>query len=538
MSGGVNLKNLLWRAVIAGVILVAGIIYLVPTFSPTLPPGWSKVLPDDKIHLGLDLQGGMHLILEVESDKAVENSAERQIEELKDRLREGQVAFTKVTRPKGWDIEVTLASPDQQNGLREILDKEFPMLTWVSGDTTPEGAKVNLTIRDTEVQHIKRLAVAQALETIRNRVDQFGVSEPDIRPEGEERILVQLPGVSDPQRAVALIGKTALLEFKIVAENVTPQDIKEKKLPPGVKVYPMRRSERAGAAAGESQIALQDRTVMTGEYITNAQVSLDTQTNQSYVALQFDPQGGRIFERLTEANVKKRLAIVLDGAVYSAPVIQERIGGGRASITGSFTDQEARDLAIVLRAGALPAPVKILEERTVGPALGKDSIRKGVTASAVAGIAILLFMIFYYRLSGIIADMALFLNILLVLAGLAAFGATLTLPGIAGIALTIGMAVDANVLIYERIREEMRLGKTPRAAVDAGFERATLTILDSNVTTLIAAVVLFQFGTGPIKGFAVTLTIGLIANMYTAIMVSRVIFDYLLNVRRLRTLSI
>jgi len=532
------LKNLIWRAVIAGVVLIAGIIYLVPTFSSTLPPWWSKVFPKDKIHLGLDLQGGMHLILEVESDKAVENTSERQVEELKDRLREGRVAFSKVTRPKGWDIEVVLASADQQSGLRQILERDFPTLTWVSADTTAEGAKVSLTMKDSEVQHIKKLAVAQGLETIRNRIDQFGVSEPDIRPEGEDRILVQLPGVKDPQRAVALIGKTALLEFKIVAENVTAQDIKEKKLPAGVKVYPMKHPERTGATASESQIALQDRTVMTGEYITNAQVSIDTQTNQPYVALEFDPQGGRMFERITEANVKKRLAIVLDGAVYSAPVIQEKIGGGRASITGTFTSEEARDLAIVLRAGALPAPVTILEERTVGPALGKDSINKGIFASVVSGIGVLLFMILYYRLSGVIADLALFLNILLVLAGMAAFGATLTLPGIAGIALTIGIAVDANVLIYERIREERRRGKTPRAAVETGYDRATLTILDSNVTTLIAAAVLFQFGTGPVKGFAVTLTIGLITNMYTAILVSRVIFDYLLTVRRARTLSI
>lgn len=532
------MKNLKWRALTAVLVLMAGIVYLVPTFSSTLPPWWTKILPKERIHLGLDLQGGMHMVLEVESDKAVENTVERQVEELKDKLREAQIAFNKIVRSTGWEIEVILTSPDQQNELRQVLDKSFNQLTWVKADSGAEGAKVTLALKEADVAHIKKLAVGQGLETIRNRIDQFGVSEPDIRPEGEDRILVQLPGVSDPQRAVALIGKTALLEFKLVAESVSGQDMKESKLPPGVKIYPMKRSDRPGASNGESQIALQERTLMTGEYISNAQVRIDTQTNQSYVSLEFDPQGGRIFERVTEANVKKRLAIVLDGAVYSAPVIQEKIGGGRASITGTFTPDEARDLAIVLRAGALPAPVKVLEERTVGPALGRDSIEKGILASVVAGIAIVLFMIVYYRFSGFVADLALILNVLLVLAGMAALGATLTLPGIAGIALTIGIAVDANVLIYERIREEMRLGKTPRAAVETGYSRATMTILDANVTTLIAAAVLFQFGTGPIKGFAVTLTIGLIANMYTAILVTRVIFDYLLIHRRVRELSI
>ena len=517
-------------------ILLLGIVYLVPSVSTSLPPWWTKALPSAKIHLGLDLQGGMHLVLEVEADKAVENAAERNAEELKETLRTQHIGFNRIDRTKGWDIEVVLPGSDQQNDLRQVLEKNFPVLRWVSADTVSDGVKVLLTLQDSEVQHIRKMAVAQGLETIRNRVDQFGVSEPDIRPEGEDRILVQLPGVQDPQRAVALIGKTALLEFKLVAEDVSPSAAKEGKLPGGVRVYPMKRDRVSGQS--ESQIALQDRTLMTGEYIANAQVHIDTQYNTPYVSLEFAPQGARIFERITEANVKKRLAIVLDGVVYSAPVIQEKIGGGRASITGSFSMEEARDLAIVLRAGALPAPVKVLEERTVGPALGQDSINKGITASLIGGIGIVLFMLIYYRVSGLIADVALAMNILLVLAGLAAFGATLTLPGIAGIALTIGIAVDANVLIYERIREELRLGKTPRAAVDTGYSRATITIMDSNITSLIAAAVLFQFGTGPVKGFAVTLAIGLVANLYTAIVVTRVIFDYLLQQRRVRELSI
>lgn len=529
------MKNLNLREILVVVILLLGIVYLMPTMSSSLPTWWSKALPTQKIHLGLDLQGGMHLVLEVEADKAVENAAERTVEELKESLRAERVGFNKIERTRGWEIEILLPGPEQQNDLRQALEKSFPNLRWVTSETVSGGARTILTLQDTEVQRIRKMAVAQGLETIRNRVDQFGVSEPDIRPEGEDRIVVQLPGVKDPQRAVALIGKTALLEFKIVAEGVSPSDAKSGKLPGGAKVYPMKRDK---SGQSEGQIVLQDRTLMTGGAISNAQVHIDSQYNTPYVSLEFDPEGARAFERITEANVKKRLAIVLDGVVYSAPVIQEKIGGGKASITGSFSMEEARDLAIVLRAGALPAPVKVLEERTVGPALGQDSINKGVLASLIGGIGIILFMLVYYRGAGWIADIALALNIFLLLAGLAAFGATLTLPGIAGIALTIGMAVDANVLIYERIREELRLGKTPRAAIDTGYSRATITIMDSNITTIIAAAVLFQFGTGPIKGFAVTLTIGLLTNLYTAIVVTRVIFDYLLQQRRVRELSI
>ncbi len=533
------MKNLTWRALLVGVVLLAGIILLVPTFTPSLPPGWTKVLPKEKIHLGLDLQGGMHLVLEVEADQAVGNTAERLSEDLKETFRNEKIAFSKIEKVGNWDIEIMLPGTDQQNEIRPAVEKNFPTLKWVSGETRPDGSmRILLSLDDKEVDRIRKLAIAQGLETIRNRVDQFGVSEPDIRPEGEDRILVQLPGIQDPQRAVDLIGKTALLEFKLVAEGVSPQDVKEGKAPPGDKVYQMKQTDRTTRQKSDSQIVLQDRTLMTGEYITNAQVAIEHQFNNPYVSLEFDSQGSRLFERISEANVKKRLAIVLDGVVYSAPVIQEKISGGKASITGSFSMDEARDLAIVLRAGALPAPVKILEQRTVGPALGLDSIHKGVIASLVGGLGIIVFMIVYYSFSGFIADLALIMNVVLVLAGMALFGFTLTLPGIAGIALTIGIAVDANVLIYERIREEMRLGKTPRAAVETGYERATITILDANVTSLIAALVLWEFGTGPVKGFAVTLTVGLAANMFTAIFVTRVVFDYLLMERRVKTLSI
>jgi preprotein translocase subunit SecD len=397
---------------------------------------------------------------------------------------------------------------------------------------------MQIDLPDRETDQIKKLAADQALETIRNRIDQFGVSEPDIRRQGEKRILVQLPGIKDTKRAKALIGKTALLEFKLVDETHDLNNALKGNVPPGSEVLYGVKEDPATQRILKTPYLLKKRTLLTGANLTDARVQIDSQYNEPYVSIDFDKKGGRDFERITGANVKKRLAIVLDKKVYSAPVIQEKISGGKARITGSFTTEEARDLAIALRAGALPAPVNILEERTVGPSLGTDSIRKGLISMCVGGILVILFMIVYYRGAGLIADFALILNILLIAGGLAGFQATLTLPGIAGIILTIGMAVDANVLIFERIREELRIGKTPRAAVDAGYDKATLTILDANVTTLIAALVLFQFGTGPVKGFAVTLSLGVIASLFTSLILTRMVFDYYLMKRKTKRLSI
>lgn len=532
------MKSLKLRVILVSVVMLIGLVYLIPSMSPSLPSWWKALLPQKKISLGLDLQGGVHLVMEVETEVAVQNAAERIVEEMKDSMRQARIPFTTVERTGSSTIAVRLPSAEAQNELTNLVSRNHPNLTNLGAQTGEEGMVIRYGFTETEAAHIRDLASAQALETIRNRIDEFGVSEPDIRPQGENRILVQLPGVQDPQRAIALIGKTAVLEFKLVAEDVSAESIKSGKAPAGVKVYPMRHIDPGTGQRSQDQIALRERTVLTGEYITNAQVQIDTQYNTPYVSLEFDSQGARIFERITSENVQKRLAIVLDNVVYSAPVIQERISGGKASITGSFTMNEARDLAIVLRAGALPAPVNILEQRTVGPSLGKDSISKGLIAALLGGIATIVFMLIYYKLSGLVADFALLLNIPLILACLAGFGATLTLPGIAGIILTVGMAVDANVLIFERIREELRAGKSPRAALETGYDRATLTILDSNLTTLIAAVVLFQFGTGPVRGFAVTLTIGLLASMFTAILVTRIIFDYYLTSRRVRSISI
>jgi preprotein translocase subunit SecD len=525
------LKKLSWKLVLVVVVMVAALIYLLPSLKPGL---W----PHKKINLGLDLQGGMHLVLEVQTEKAVESTLERIAQEIRSQARQDDVKGIKVELAGGPKISATVRDADNIEKFNKLLDKDFKDLRIVNQTRDGDLLTMSLDLPEKEADYIKKLAASQALETIRNRIDQFGVSEPDIRRQGDKRILVQLPGVKETERAKALIGKTALLEFKLVDESETAETALKDGVPPGDEVLYEVNEDPNTRRTTRTPYLLKKRPALTGEYLTDARVQIDSRYNEPYVSIKFDNKGARIFERVTGENVKKRLAIVLDNRVYSAPVIQERIAGGEARITGRFTADEARDLAIVLRAGALPAPVSILEERTVGPSLGADSIRQGLISMAVGGLLVILFMAIYYKGSGIIANIALLLNILLIAAGLAGFQATLTLPGIAGIILTIGMAVDANVLIFERIREELRLGKTPRASVDAGYERATLTILDANVTTLIAALVLFQFGTGPVKGFAVTLSLGVVASLFTALIVTRLIFDYLLVNRKIRQLSI
>jgi len=521
-------RNFLWRLLIVLAVAVVSILYVIPSVTPTLPDFWKKVLPSDRVHLGLDLRGGMHLVLEVQTEKAVESSLERNADELRYGLRKAGIPATDIAKTEANTIELTLPKVQDLDRLNDLLNKEFSELATKSATETEGRMKVVLVYKETAAKQIREMAARQALETIRNRIDQFGVTEPDIRPQGEDRIVVQLPGIQDTDRAVRLIGQTALLEFKPVDEEHSVEKALTDGPPPGDEILDQIETDPQSRRTKKTPFLIKKQLMMTGEYITDARVAIDNQYNTAYVSLSFDAKGARLFERITEANVKNRLAIILDGVVKSAPVIQEKIGGGKASITGTFTQDQARDLAIVLRAGALSAPVKVLEERTVGPSMGQDSINQGMQSIILAGVLIVLFMAFYYRVSGLIADLVLVLNILIMMAALAAFKATLTLPGIAGIILTIGMAVDANVLIFERIREETRLGKSPRAAVDAGFGKAFWTIFDANLTTLFAAIVLYQFGTGPIRGFAVTLSIGIVASMFTAIFVARLIFDYLL----------
>ena len=520
---------------------LVSLVYLAPTFfAGRLPDWWGNFLPTDRIHLGLDLQGGSHLILEVKVDKAIENNIERVRGDLTNILRERGISGVSVDRVQGTQIQlkVPAASVDRVQG---VLKGDFPSLAVLNTQTSSGTTEIFVSLNKDELRSLRDNAVDQSLETIRNRIDQFGVSEPVIQREGQTDILVQLPGIQDPQRAKEIIGKTALLEFKLVDDAVNVEEALRNGPPPGREIlYGRGGKGEEGVGGGEkgTPYVLESRTLMTGEYIADARVRPSQQLQGPYVELVLNSSGARLFEQITAANVKRRLAIVLDNRVYSAPVIQERIGGGRASITGSFDIKEAKDLAIILRAGALPAPVEIIEERSVGPSLGSDSIRQGVVSFVVGISLVIVFMIIYYKGAGVLADVALIFHILFLLAILAAFKAVLTLPGIAGIVLIAGMAVDANVLINERIREELRAGRAPRSAVEAGYEHALPAIIDTNVTTFLSGLILFQFGTGPIKGFAVTLCIGILTTVVTAVYMTRIYYDYRMGVRRLTRISI
>ncbi|MFW6011196.1 MAG: protein translocase subunit SecD [Desulfosalsimonas sp.] len=522
------MRGYTWRLVVVLVVVLVAVIYVLPTFKPGF---W----PYNQINLGLDLQGGMHLAMEVEAGKAVESTVERIRGDLRSYLGEERIGHSGIEPSGETGLKIRLRDPADSSKFEEVVQDNFGNEVSVRSSSKESGNLiVEIGLIEERAKEIRKQAIEQAVQTIRNRIDEFGVTEPDIRVQGQRRILVQLPGVKDMGRAKELIGRTAQLEFRLVIEEVRGQQAPEGRVPPEAEI--LESSETARGEAGRYLVRKQ--APLTGAHVENARVQIDQQFNEPYVTIDFDRKGARIFERVTGENVNERLAIVLDNNVYSAPVIQNKIAGGSARITGQFTMEEARDLAIVLRAGSLPAPANIIEERSVGPSLGHDSIRMGLVSMAVGGILVLIFMVLYYQVAGLIANLALGLNILLIAAGLAAFGATLTLPGIAGIILTIGIAVDANVIIFERIREEYRLGKTPGASITAGFQRAAVAVLDANVTTLIAALVLFQFGTGPVKGFAVTLSLGVLASLFTALFVCRLIFDYLYSLRRWKTLSI
>jgi preprotein translocase subunit SecD len=508
----------LWLRIVIVLAAIAASVILVS------PRDW-RGQPRQPINLGLDLQGGIHLVLGVDLEKGIEN-------DLRAALQKKGIG-AQVTRQGRTGVVVQLASPqafpDAQRALAEFTEFDTRSQDSAAG-------RIELALKDKVVTDRRNSFVDQGLKVIRNRVDQFGVAEPTIQKQGDNRILVQLPGVQDPARAKALIGKTAVLEFKLVDDLVDPT--RSEGPPAGVEVLYGRRVDSRTKTETRVPYAVRKETLLTGDLISDASVRV-SDVGEPYVSVTFDSVGGRLFGEVTEKNVGKSLAIVLDGNVHSAPVIRERIPSGQAQISGGFTFEEASDLAIVLRTGALQAPVQVLEERTVGPSLGADSIRKGVVSTLAGAVAVFLFMIVYYRLSGAIADLALVLNLLILLAAMAWFQATLTLPGIAGIVLTIGMAVDTNILIFERIREEFRLGKTVRAAIDAGFRRAFTTVIDTHVTVVVSGAILYQFGTGPVKGFAVSLMIGIVASLFTAVFFTRVLFDLIyMGRRRLQTLSI
>lgn len=523
------MKSFTFKTLLITGVIIAAIVCLLPTFFNS----W----PHKKINLGLDLQGGMHLLLEVQNIKAVEAEVERTIQEIKKELRKQEIKHRGISRLKDNSILVKLQNGENKSKFETVLSKDFENLITKRPETNAGIITFHLTLPEKEIDTLKKMATAQALETIRNRIDEFGVSEPDIRIQGDNRILIQLPGIKDPKRAKNLIGKTAQLTFQLVDDDADVDAAINGTPPVGDEILYQNKYNQGSGTPVKIPFLIKKRVLLDGSLLTNARVEFD-QFQQPQVGIEFNRKGARIFDRITGENIHKRLAIVLDESVYSAPTIQDRIAGGKAVITGSFTLNEAKDLAIALRAGSLPAPVEIIEERTVGPTLGADSVRMGLMSMLIGGLLVILFMAVYYKGAGIIADLALIVNIILIGGGLAALQATLTLPGIAGIILTIGMAVDANVIIFERIREELKSGRTALASVHAGFDRATLTILDANVTTLIAALVLFQFGTGPIKGFAVTLCLGIIASLFTALILSKNIFDFILRNRQSSKLSI
>ena len=558
------MKKIRTRLTLLITITIVSLILSIPSFPSIYQtlPGWAKsILSDRGLSLGLDLQGGIHLVLEVEEDRAVEIAVDRTRKAVVELFDDKEITFDSVEREGSTSLIITLLPEggegnsqsdekdpkDIKEEIIQLMSDNFP--NFIEGDSSEIRLVFELT--SPEIDRIKNSAINQALETIRNRIDQFGVAEPLIQRLGRNQIAIQLPGIKDPARAKALIQETAQLEFKMLDESEIalefPANVEkgkeaevrkkfEGRLPEGSEILFETVVSDTDSRSYSVPYLVKKDAALTGDVLQDARVTIG-EFNEPIVGVTFDSKGAREFEQVTGANVGKRMAIVLDGTVYSAPVIRDRISGGRAVIEGVFTTNEANDLAVILRAGALPAPLRTLQDLTVGPSLGRDSIEKGLNTTIIAGILVLIFMIVYYRLSGIIADFALALNLIALLGALSGLNATLTLPGIAGIILTIGMGVDSNILIFERIREELRQGRPVRLAVDGGYDKALLTIVDSHVTTLITGFALFLFGTGPIKGFAVTLCLGIGINLFTALVGTKVVFD-LFNRRKLERLSI
>jgi preprotein translocase subunit SecD len=502
-----------FRLSFLGAITLIAVALLLPTFfRKELPDFW----PGKPIRLGLDLRGGSYFILKVEVEEAVKGHLTTVASSLRNEMRKEKVGVLRAKPVGSRSMEVQLMTSTGAEQVDGYLRRVEPGLRRVgsSGDN-----KMTYEISEQRALEIQKEAVEQAIEVVRRRVDQYGVAEPTIQRSGEDRILVQLPDVTDLDVVKSTIGKLAKLEFRLVDEGSS-------------RGYVERRMKSGGT------LRLEDQVLITGREVKAARIEIDPQTNEMSVSLEFNPTGTELFGRITADNVGKRLAIILDDVVYSDPVIRERISGGRASISGGFSKQEAHQLAVVLRSGALPAPLTFVEQRIVGASLGADSIRSGLVATAVGALLVVVFMVAYYRKAGGQAIICLALNLLFLLTILSIFGATLTLPGIGGLALTIGMAVDANIIIFERIREELRDGAGIRAAIDAGFEKAHWTILDANLTTLLTGIILYSFGSGPVRGFAVTLSIGIFTTIFAALFISRLLFEILNTTDRQGRLSI
>ena len=528
--------QLRWKFILIAIVIILCIYGLIGIPFPT-SLAQVKENVADRIKLGLDLKGGSHLVLQVQVDEAIGQRCDQAVDQLTKQLREKNVNVGDIRRLDDTHIQVNNVEPSTSGTFRDIVTNQFA--DW---NISPAAGVVNgylLTLKPSVIADLRRDTMDQALETITRRINALGLTEPTIAftGRGDNEILVQLPGEGDPTRAKAVIQAGGQLSLNRVADDQTyPSEAaalaaKGGVLPPGTEILPGRSDSAAGPTAAPVYYILDRAPAVTGADLRGATPAPDTNNPSQYqVHFELSTAAAARFGPFTEANIGHRMAIVLDHQVYSAPVIQGRIDDN-GEITGNFNQDSAHDLALVLRAGALPASIKYLEERTVGPSLGADSIRQGVRASIGSILVVMIFLVFYYRLSGVNAVVALFLNLLILVAFMAFAGAVLTLPGIAGVILTIGMGVDSNVLVFERIREELRNGKTPAAAVEQGFDKAFLTIIDTHVTTIVSAIFLFLFGTGPVKGFAITLVIGLLANVFTSIYVSRAIFDWNLSRR-------
>jgi protein-export membrane protein SecD len=523
-----------WKLILVFGVVLAGFIFSIPNLIPasTLQglPSW---VPKQQVNLGLDLQGGAHLLYQIDEKELVEDWLGTIRGDVRETLRTNRVGYTDlVLNVAGRSVSVRIRKPeDMDKAFTEVKKLAVPIGNDVFGgfsgydlEVTRNGSDgITLSVTEPGLNNRISAAIQASIETIRRRVDAFGTTEPSIQRQGRNRILVQVPGVSDVERLKGLIGETGKLEFKLVDPSANAAEVAaSKKVPPGDElVY--------SSDDPPVPYVLKDQVLVSGESLVDAQPGFDSRTGEPVVTFRFDAAGAKRFGRVTQENVGLPFAIVLDNKVISAPVIREPILGGTGQISGNFTVQEANDLSVLLRSGALPAKLTVIEERTVGASLGADSIESGKKAAIAGLVLVVVFMFLAYGLFGLFANLALIINIAMIFAVLSLMGATLTLPGIAGIVLVIGIAVDANVLINERIREEIRTGKSPFAAVDSGYARALTTIIDSNVTTLIAVLVLFWLGSGPVRGFAVTLTIGILTSMFTAVTVTRMMVAYWLR---------
>ena len=528
-------KNLLAKTILIIVVLIVFLVGIVGIPSSFTAKGLLASL-QQRIHLGLDLKGGTHLILQVQVNDAINADTDRTVEQLKDDLKKANIAFGEISKPDPQQhpevIAIKGVPPESSSELRHVISDKFPEYDLTSGAQNAW----TVAMKSSVASDTRKKAVQQAIETIRNRIDQLGVSEPVIQEHGlgDYQILVQLPGVDDPARVKEIMQSTAMLEIRQAvggpyASEQAAMQANNGVLPPDAILMKGTTGVHGQDEAnqGDAYWLISRASAVSGGDLRSADAGHD-ENGRADVNFILTGEGGRRFAAFTGAHVGEKLAVVLDNRVQSVATIQEQIHD-QGRITGSFSEEETRNLALTLRSGALPAGIKYLQEVTVGPSLGADSIRQGVRAAVIGMAVVMIFMLFYYHAAGINADLGLFLNLVILLGFLGFSGATLTLPGIAGVILTVGMGVDSNVLIFERIREELRHGKTPSSAVDQGFAHAWTTIIDTHVTTIVSAIILFLFGTGPVKGFAVTLSFGLAANLFTAVFVSRVIFESILN---------